>query len=67
MLTQTQPALVGVVPRKELWPIIQKEKWYHIPVESAPNNISFVEYLAFTFQVVLIKNSNTKSITMLKF
>ena len=49
MLTQTQPALVGVVPRKELWPIIQKEKWYHIPVESAPNNISFVEYLAFYF------------------
>jgi len=33
---QTHPALVGIIPRKELWPLIQKEKWYHIPVESAP-------------------------------
>ena len=49
MHAQTQPALVGIVPRKELWSIIQKEKWYHIPVKSAPKNISFVEYLAFYF------------------
>jgi len=56
MATQTQPALVGIVPRKELWPVIQKEKWYHIPVESAPHNISSVyparcrvKYLAFYF------------------
>lgn len=49
MPTHTQPALVGIVPRKELWLIIQKEKWYHIPVKSAPHNISFVKYLAFYF------------------
>jgi len=44
-----QPALVGIVPRKGLWPKIQKERWYHIPVESAPLNVSFIEYLAFYF------------------
>jgi len=32
------PALVGIVPRKNLWPKIQKERWYHIPVESASKN-----------------------------
>ena len=31
-----KPALVGIVPRKELWPIIRKERWYHIPIASAP-------------------------------
>jgi very-short-patch-repair endonuclease len=49
MFTKTQPALVGVVPRKKLWSIIQQKKWYHIPVESAPNNTLLVEYLAFYF------------------
>jgi len=24
------PALVGIVPRKNLWEIIQEEKWYHM-------------------------------------
>jgi len=43
------PALVGIVPRKNLWPIIQKEKWYHAPVKSAPKNTLMVEYLAFYF------------------
>lgn len=37
------------MPRKNLWPKIQKEKWYHIPVESAPKNAPFAEYLAFYF------------------
>ena len=41
------PALVGIVPRKNLWPIIQEEKWYHIPVESAPKNAELAEYLDF--------------------
>jgi hypothetical protein len=27
------PALVGIVPRRSVWPIIQKEKWYRILVE----------------------------------
>lgn len=43
------PALVGIVPRKNLWPIIQKEKWYHIPVNSAPKNATLAEYLGFYF------------------
>ena len=46
------PALVGIVPRKNLWDIIQKEKWYHIPVESAPKNAIFAEYLGFYFPAV---------------
>ena len=43
------PALVGIVPRKKLWPLIRKEKWYHIPVDSAPKNAAYTEYLAFYF------------------
>lgn len=43
------PALVGIVPRKNLWPKIQNERWYHIPVKSAPENAPLVEYLAFYF------------------
>lgn len=43
------PALVGIVPRKNLWPKIQKERWYHIPIESAPKSAPVVEYLAFYF------------------
>ncbi len=40
---------MGIVPRKNLWEIIQKQKWYHIPVESTPKNILLVEYIAFYF------------------
>lgn len=46
---QKHPALVGIVPRKNLWDIIQEERWYHIPVESAPKNAAVVEYLGFYF------------------
>jgi very-short-patch-repair endonuclease len=46
------PALVGIVPRKNLWSIIQKEKWYHIPVESAPKNAHLVKYIGFYFPSV---------------
>ncbi|MGB9677941.1 MAG: endonuclease domain-containing protein [Candidatus Ratteibacteria bacterium] len=46
------PAIVGIVPRKNLWKIIQKEKWYHIPVESSPKNVEFVEYIGFYFPKV---------------
>jgi len=49
---QKQPALVGIVPRKSLWPLIQEQKWYHIPVESAPKNARFAEYLGFYFPKV---------------
>jgi hypothetical protein len=46
------PALVGIVPRKNLWDIIQKKRWYHIPVESAPKNAEIAEYLGFYFPSV---------------
>ena len=54
------PALVGIVPRKNLWPKIQKERWYHIPVESAPKNAPLVEYLAFYFPKVFGKEYQYK-------
>ncbi len=44
-----KPALVGIVPRKSLWPMIQKQRWYHIPVKSAPRNVLGAEYVAFYF------------------
>lgn len=44
-----KPALVGIVPRKNLWSIIQSQRWYHIPVESAPRNTMDVKYIAFYF------------------
>ena len=44
-----EPALVGIVPRRDLWPIIQAQRWYHIPVKSAPRNVSEVEYVSFYF------------------
>ncbi|MFH1856121.1 MAG: DUF559 domain-containing protein [Candidatus Omnitrophota bacterium] len=43
------PAIVGIVPRKNLWSIIQNQRWYHIPVDSAPRNVLGVEYVAFYF------------------
>ncbi|MFC1613516.1 endonuclease domain-containing protein [Patescibacteria group bacterium] len=46
---QTQDAIVGIVPRENLWLIIQKEKWYHIPVKPAPENILDIKYIAFYF------------------
>lgn len=46
------PALVGIIPRKNLWDIIQEQRWYHIPVESAPKNAVFTEYLGFYFPAV---------------
>ncbi len=54
------PALVGIVPRKNLWDVIQKEKWYHIPVASAPKNAAFAEYLGFYFPAVFGKEMRYK-------
>lgn len=61
-----RPALVGIVPRKELWPLIQKERWYHIPVESAPQNIALIEYLAFYFPKVFGKEYQYKVVHFAK-
>lgn len=44
-----KPALVGIVPRKNLWSVIQNQRWYHIPVKSAPRNVLKIEYISFYF------------------
>ena len=49
-------ALVGIVPRANLWPIIQAQRWYHIPAKSSPRNVSDIEYLAFYFPSAFGKN-----------
>lgn len=54
------PVLVGIVPRKNLWPIIQKERWYHIPVGSAPKNATVAEYLGFYFPKIFSEKMQYK-------
>jgi very-short-patch-repair endonuclease len=54
------PALVGIVPRENLWKVIQKENWYHIPVESAPKNAAVAEYLGFYFPSIFGKKLQYK-------
>lgn len=49
MKDENSPALVGIVPRKNLWPIITRQHWYHIPVKSAPRNVTKIKHLAFYF------------------
>lgn len=44
--------MVGIVPRKKLWSLILEQKWYHIPVDYAPNNIKDIKYLGFYFPAV---------------
>ncbi len=41
---QKEPALVGIVPRKNLWEVIQKEGWYHIPVERTIDNLGGLDF-----------------------
>lgn len=42
-------ALVGIVPRRNLWDLIQKEMWYHIPVKVLDIDVGLIQYLAFYF------------------
>ena len=49
MKQDQKTVLIGVVPRVELWPIIRAERWYHIPVRSAPRYLYLVQYVAFYF------------------
>ncbi|MBU2635079.1 hypothetical protein KJ841_01230 [Patescibacteria group bacterium] len=57
---QKHPALVGIVPRKNLWDVIQEKRWYHIPVKSAPKNASFAEYIAFYFPKIFNEKERYK-------
>lgn len=41
------PALVGVVTRKSDWALLWSERWYRIPVRTAPEGLDRVRYLAF--------------------
>jgi len=47
-----EPALVGIVPRKELWTLILNQHWYHIPAKSAPQNLRDIRYIAFYYPAV---------------
>lgn len=58
--TSKHPALVGIVPRRNLWDVIQQQRWYHIPVESAPKNAELAEYLGFYFPAVFGKELQYK-------
>lgn len=42
-------AIVGIVPRRNLWSVIQNQRWYHIPVKSAPRNALNIKYIGFYF------------------
>jgi very-short-patch-repair endonuclease len=44
---QNIPALVAVITRKKDWQILLRERWYRIPVKSAPKNINKIKFLAF--------------------
>lgn len=41
--------LVGVVPRKRDWKIVQAERWYRVPVRHAPPGSPDFDWLAFYF------------------
>ncbi len=41
------PALVGIVTRMKDWELVQSERWYRIPVRSAPEGLEDIRYLAF--------------------
>ncbi|MGB9721628.1 MAG: hypothetical protein ACPL28_09135 [bacterium] len=60
MLSGDSPALVGIVPRKELWKVIKEGKWYHIPVKSIPKNLKQIRYIAFYFPSIFGKGLRFK-------
>ncbi|MCS7259628.1 MAG: hypothetical protein NZ765_02440 [Anaerolineae bacterium] len=41
--------LVGVVPHKRDWKIVQTERWYRVPVKHAPPGTPDFDWLAFYF------------------
>jgi very-short-patch-repair endonuclease len=41
------PALVGIVNRPKDWRTIQTQRWYRIPVRSAPDYLQAAKYIAF--------------------
>lgn len=47
MKKDSEIVLVAVVPRKKDWKILEEKHWYRIPVKSAPENVTQLQYLAF--------------------
>jgi very-short-patch-repair endonuclease len=41
------PALVGIVTRLKDWRLLETQRWYRIPVRSAPEGLDSLRYLAF--------------------
>lgn len=62
MIETAAPALVGIVPRENLWPVIQKQRWYHIPAVSAPKTLPRIKYLSFYFPAAFGKDLKYKVI-----
>lgn len=56
------PALIGVIPRKDIWEKILNEHWYHIPLSSAPKHATYAEYLGFYFTKIFGKENQYKII-----
>ncbi|MFH1286582.1 MAG: DUF559 domain-containing protein [Candidatus Magasanikbacteria bacterium] len=46
---QDTVALVGIVPRPNLWPRICRENWYHVPVAHTPEGALEAHWVAFYF------------------
>ncbi|MBW6516466.1 MAG: endonuclease domain-containing protein [Candidatus Cloacimonetes bacterium] len=60
--TSKTPAVVGIVPRKQIWDIVKNEQWYHIPQKSAPKNVHRYQYIAFYLPSIFKKELRYKVI-----
>jgi hypothetical protein len=41
------PVLVGIMNSRRDWDIVRRERWYRIPLKSAPRGIRAARFLAF--------------------
>jgi hypothetical protein len=41
------PVLVGIMNSRRDWDIVRRERWYRIPLNSAPRGIRAARFLAF--------------------
>ncbi|MEO0071536.1 MAG: hypothetical protein ABIK39_05575 [candidate division WOR-3 bacterium] len=41
------PALVAVITRRKDFEILKRERWYRIPVKTAPKGLKMIKFIAF--------------------